>query len=142
VRPGEDSFESIGSANGQQPSEQAWAAVLRDFFPLPADDSEDPVRVGDRVLVRMRHESDHDWKPGEVVEDGRRPKVKVDGQDQASDKWDLVVKDEQNTKFAESLIDSMMEQKKEELATYRREKERSQRLASSGVARGQLGLAP
>merc|ERR1719247_793025 len=137
VRPGEDSFESIGSANGQQPSEQAWAAVLRDFFPLPADDSEDPVRVGDRVLVRMRHESDHDWKPGEVVEDGRRPKVKVDGQDQASDKWDLVVKDEQNTKFAESLIDSMMEQKKEELATYRREKERSQRLASSGVARGQ-----
>ena len=54
VRPGEDSFESIGSANGQQPSEQAWAAVLRDFFPLPADDSEDPVRVGDRVLVRAR----------------------------------------------------------------------------------------
>jgi len=135
VMPGSDTLEAIGPINGQPPSEQLFGQIIRDLFPPPPDDTEDPLKAGDRVLVRNRNETEHDWRPGAVADFERtsgRARVVVDGQDQPTI-WDMVVKDEETAKYAEPLIDAMVEQKAEELSNYRRQAERAQRMASSAV---------
>jgi dynein light intermediate chain 2 len=133
VKPGDDSLEAIGTINGQPPSETLFQQIVRDLFPPPPDDTEDPLKAGDRVLVRNRNETEHDWRPGAVADFERtsgKARVVVDGQERPTT-WDMVVKDEETAKYAEPLIDSMVEQKAEELSNYRRQAERAQRMASS-----------
>jgi hypothetical protein len=133
VKAGDDSLDEIGTAKGQAASVEAFEAVVRDIFPPGADDSDDPLRAGDRVLVRNRIESEHDWKIATVTDFERgKPRVMVDGQERPST-WDLVVKDDEAAKFAEPLVDAMVEQRREELAKYRAQADRAQRMASTGL---------